>query len=271
LKDEAIFGAPSWESSDPDVAKRLNDAGKPMKKVRKATQFEWRGGTEAFTHEWAVQIASVGDGQSVLILKAGNYGSSWKTKVGFEHLDLCMRELVPLLDGTQRPQQPPLYRPEFEALFRQHVLGDFEGAAVGPGGLGSYEKGILEIASRYAGDDVYVDDIPRDVEETAREHILADNAGGHDILALFDFGAGEPGEEGAAFTPYACYVRNGDDALEVGLFDIESVDGVKGLSRTDVVVRTREDGKVVLPCEHHAEAVADILGRFAKGAFAQDD
>lgn len=68
-----------------DLTRWLHHSCPPLARVARDTPFRWAFGARRIELDWAVQVASLGDGRSHLVLQAGRYGGGATVLVGFAH------------------------------------------------------------------------------------------------------------------------------------------------------------------------------------------
>jgi hypothetical protein len=113
-----IFLVPPWaqfKSPDAGLAKWLG-AHPLVKSTVRATKFGWLGllGAGGWRLPWAIQLYSLGDGRSRLVVKAPDVGrhSLTRYRVGFWQASAIARAFQSVMPpGSHAPPQQPLQRP----------------------------------------------------------------------------------------------------------------------------------------------------------------
>ncbi len=274
----------SWSApADKAVAKAL-DANANLKRVAKKSKFEWALGMGKIELEWAIQIAGLGDGRSLVVLQTGRYGGFTTYKVGFAHFAALLDAITPVLDTSSRARHAPVHPCAYEPLFRAVVLGEVaeeaapEVAEVAPeapaataaeapaprpsGATRDYADVIRGAVTPHAGKKIHVSELPAKKDKNIRSVVLPSGAQDVDIVAAFDLTMFGSGKDAVVFTATHCYAHEMDERAAFALSDLEAVDGWDGALQSNVVVRIRGVGEVKVPASGE-DALVDTLRAIA--------
>jgi hypothetical protein len=283
LTDEAIFGGPAWKSgADTQLAEWLNKQNPVLKQVTKKCEFEWAIGMSKIELQWAVQVLSMGNGCSHVILQTGRYGGFTTYEVGFGHFLALLGALAPLLPQNTEPQQEPHYPVSFTELFASYVLG------VVPAGVpeatpaateepasvptmdaqppddvaapsAEFSERIRTLVSPLVGKKIHVDELPPKKEANARKVVMKGADPDEPIVALFDLTTFGSAKNAVVFTPTHLYAFEIDDRAVFALADLKQVHGLKGLLDDKIKIEVRGQGKLKVPCGTQGEQLLSVL------------
>ncbi len=246
--------SPEWKSPDKELSKALNKSFPVLKAAAKKCEFEWAVGFGTVKLEWAIQVASMGDGRSHMVMQAGRYGGVTTYEVGFSHFMRMYNEL----SGSMRPERFPtqgfMHPVSFGAVFEQLVLGK---AAQGPeprkpaaagAGQTDFTDRIRQIALPLEGKKVHVQSIPEKKERSARQFVLPPEAKDEKIVALFDETSFGSAKDAVVFTPTHLYAHELGTKASFPLADLKAVKGVEGALMGGILVETGALGTLKIPC-----------------------
>lgn len=121
LKDEELYGGPSWKCEDSALENRINDEGTDIGKAAKEIEFQWGVGTGKIIIEWAVQLYYLGAGKSHLIMQSGRYGGFTTYKVGFKEFGALMDALKDVVENNIQGEEKPLYQSHYKDLVNKYI------------------------------------------------------------------------------------------------------------------------------------------------------
>jgi hypothetical protein len=90
LREDLRFSDYPWDpSAGPEVARQLT-ASPQLRQAIKSIAWEWAIGMTKVTLDWAIQLRSVGDGTTHLVMQSGRYGGLTTYDVGFaQWMQVC--------------------------------------------------------------------------------------------------------------------------------------------------------------------------------------
>lgn len=268
-----------WASPvDKLVAKALDGNG-ALKKVAKKSKFEWALGMGKIELEWAIQIASLGDGRSVLVLQTGRYGGFTTYKVGFAHFAALAEAAAAALGSGAQPRQALVHPATYEGLFRAVLLGEVaapepevadvphDDAASAPtpaaqpmSGTRDYVEVLQRHIGPHVGKKIHLGELPAKKEKNIRSVVLPPDVQGADIIAAFDLTMFGSGKDAVVFTATHCYAHEMDDRVALPLGQLASVDGWDGALHSNIVVRTRDGGEMKIPASGEDALLETLQG-----------
>ncbi len=261
-----------WASpADKAVAKALDGNG-ALKKVAKKSKFEWALGMGKIELEWAIQIASLGDGRSVLVLQTGRYGGLTTYKVGFAHFVALVEAAAAALGSGAQPRQVLVHPATYEGLFRALLLGEVAApepeapaaeaapTATPVSGTRDYVEVLQRHVGPHVGKKIHLGELPAKKEKNIRSVVLPPDVQGADIIAAFDLTMFGSGKDAVVFTATHCYAHEMDDRVALPLGQLASVDGWDGALHSNIVVRTRDGGEVKIPASGEDALLETLRG-----------
>ena len=115
---EASIMRGRWTAPASDELTRwMHHSSPPLARVARDTSFRWAFGVHRIELDWAVQVASLGDGRSHLVMRAGRYGGGATVLVGFAHF-LSVAEAVAMSLGESVAAQTHVHPPSHADLFQ---------------------------------------------------------------------------------------------------------------------------------------------------------
>ena len=271
----------SWNAGgDGELAQWLG--GQPaLMTVVKGCKKDWTAGTKVFDLEWTVQLLSLGDGRSHLVMQAGRYGGLTSYRVGLGHFLALGHAWAPLLAEGHYPAHAPLQPIAYTDVFHQYLLGAPHIAAAtppeatyastpapasAPAAGREYAELIARVATPFQSETLFVGHYPADVEANVRALILPPHQKAGPISLVHDLTVMGSGKDAVVLTPAYLYIRELGDSKGFGLEEIVSVDAPKGMLVKSVKVHLPHGRSVKVPCANgnDAQALAAVLDAIAK-------
>ncbi len=122
LKDEEMYGGPSWKCDDLALKNRINNEETKIGKASKQIEFLWTVGTGKIVLEWAVQLYYLGEGKSHLIMQTGRYGGFATYKVGFKEFVALVDALKDELEKDIKEGQHPFYQSNYRDIVNKYIF-----------------------------------------------------------------------------------------------------------------------------------------------------
>lgn len=285
----------SWNAGgDAELAQWLG-AQAALMQVVKGCKKDWKAGTKTFDLEWTVQLLSLGDGRSHLIMQAGRYGGLTSYRVGIGHFLSVGHAWAPLIArDTQYPAHAALQPVAYSDLFYQYVLSAPSAPSAPPPAAPSVESNyavapaprpqpqpqphqpassardysalIARVASEYQSETLFVGHYPADVEANVRALILPPHQKTAPIALIHDLTVMGSGKDAVVLTPSYLFIRELGDSSGFGLEEIVSVDAPKGMLGKSVKVHLPHGRSVKVPCANGPDAntLAAVLDAIAR-------
>ncbi|MCM1989978.1 hypothetical protein [Oceanirhabdus seepicola] len=121
LKDQEMYGGPSWKCEDLALENKVNKEGTSLEKASKQIEFQWSVRTGKIDLEWAVQLYYLGEGKSHLIMQSGYYGGFRTYKVGFKAFGELVESLKGVLENNIQGEQQPLYQSFYKDIVNKFL------------------------------------------------------------------------------------------------------------------------------------------------------
>jgi hypothetical protein len=271
-----IFSGASWEAGMPEVAKAL-DRDPHIKGAAQATKFEWPSGLSKVSLAWGVQLRSLGNGTTHVVMQAGRYGGLTSYEVGMaQWLRLC-QALPSCLQPYVYPPQPFMDPPRWGEVIDAALSGP---ATVAPAAApaappaqthddGShvrvdYPGSIRSAMAPHLGKKVWVGEIPPKQLGNLHEHVIPPALQGSHILAAIDLTTFGSAKDAIVVTPTHLVAKEFDDVLTIELAAIRSVLGAKGLTSSKVQIEVDRLGTMSIPVGIAVEPVLALLTAIAQ-------
>lgn len=289
VHQRAVVMGMSWNAGgDAELAKWLGTQAALMQVV-KGCKKDWKAGTKTFDLEWTVQLLSLGDGRSHLIMQAGRYGGLTSYRVGLGHFLSLGHAWAPLIGrDTQYPAHAALQPVSYSDVFYQYVL-QASGSAAPPAPAPpaspvesnyvaaptpqtpqasgrDYAALIARVAGDYQSETLFVGHYPADVEANVRALVLPPHQKSAPIALIHDLTVMGSGKDAVVLTPSYLYVRELGEQRGFGLEEIVSVDAPKGMLGKSVKVHLPHGRSVKVPCANGPDAntIAAVLDAIAR-------
>jgi len=108
-------------SDDKAFAKKLSK-NETLLKAFKGLKYEWGIGTTKIEHKWSIQVRSLGNGFSHVILQSGRYGGITTYKVGMKKFVQVCKTLTDAMPKKHAPQNYFLMRPTYSEIAEHKLL-----------------------------------------------------------------------------------------------------------------------------------------------------
>ncbi|HLT39212.1 MAG TPA: hypothetical protein VK034_23170, partial [Enhygromyxa sp.] len=106
LREELRYGDHPWDpAAGPEVARQLTSSPQVRQAIR-SIAWEWAIGLTKVTIDWAIQLRSVGDGTTHVVMQSGRYGGITTYDVGFAQWMQVCQALHSCLAGWAPAAQP---------------------------------------------------------------------------------------------------------------------------------------------------------------------
>lgn len=278
--------SPEWKSPDKELSKALNKSFPVLKAAAKKCQFEWAVGFGTVKLEWAIQVASLGDGRSHMVMQAGRYGGLTTYEVGFSHFMRMYNELSGAMRPERFPRQGFAHPVSFAAVFEQMVLGKAGAASVAAAAAAAagaapataaaaraasggskpadFTDRIRQAALPLEGKKVHVQSIPEKKERSARQFVLPPEAKDAKIVALFDETSFGSAKDAVVLTPTHLYAHELGTKASFPLADLKAVKGFEGALMGGILVDVETLGTLKIPCAAD-EDLLKVLKTLADG------
>lgn len=264
LDDFTMLGVPIWSSSNTDYAKKLNKEEKQLKKAVKEIVFNWPIGASKIDLDWTIQVYSIGNGTSKVVMKTGRYGGITTYEVGFLELNNVVNELLSIIKNGSGSRQIPLknavYDDMADKIIRttsQSTNHDFsaDNINVEEKVEGREYKEIIQSTVRpHLSKHVFLSEIPRKQEMNFRKYVMSDEFSNQSIVAAFDHTIFKSAKTGVVFTESHCFAK--EDDIEVA-FELDSLISIKSMeiNKDDQIELILTSGNILVPIGVHEELI----------------
>lgn len=267
LEDTAIFGGPVWSSSNSEFAKKLNKTEKNLKKAVKKIEFEWKIGTGRIELDWAIQVFSMGNGTSKIVMKTGRYGGITSYEVGFNELNKVVDALSSIVKDLPGQKQIPPKNSSYDEI-ADNILGvtsksiDTD-SKPRKSSFKNYQAIITNAVRPHVGKQIFLGDIPDKKEKNLRKFVMPKEFSNHNIIAAFDTTVFGSAKAGVVFTSTHCFAREDDIHVSFELKDIVSIKSME-TNKDDQAELILTSGNVLVPVSIHEE-VLEVFRAIANG------
>ncbi len=256
-----------WHAGGDDELRGWLEGQAALRELVKACATTWKSGTSSFDLDWTVQLMSMGDGRSHLVMNAGSYGGMFGTQVGARHFLALGQTLASLLTQQTHPAQSPLEQVGYTDAFHRYLLGtpsvpcQPQSPATQPEyGVATREyEHIMQAARPFDSDTFLVGMLPEDVEENVRSLILPPHQSQTAICVVLDLTAFGSAKDAVVITPTYLYARDLGETLGFAFADLASADPPKGIMSKSVKVTLRSGRTLKVPCGDEGEALHAVL------------
>ncbi|MEM9070037.1 MAG: hypothetical protein AAGE52_16135 [Myxococcota bacterium] len=270
-----------WDTGgDAELEQWLGTQG-ALKGVVKQCKTSWSAGTKKFDLEWTVQLISLGDGRSHLVMKAGRYGGLTTYRVGLGHFMSVGSTLAPLLTHNTYPAHSPLYPVHYQDLFHHYILGGqapsapsapppadpYRNQSAPPAPpaapTSDYSQAIFQAAGPFANETFFVGHLTGEVEANVRALILPAHQKQAAICVVLDLTVLGSAKDAVVITPDYVYVRELGDTMGFSLDDLATVEPPKGMLTKTVKAHLKSGRVLKVPCGSNHEGLYAVLAQCA--------
>jgi len=264
-----VFRGASWQAPMPEVGKALNDNAY-VKGAAQTTKFEWPTGMSKVDLPWAVQLRSLGNGTTHVVMQTGRYGGMTTYGVGMSQwLKLC-QALPACLQQYAHPPQPFMDAPRWGEVIDAALSGPSPEPVAPPaqpaGGVEvrvDYVGSISAALQPHLGKKVWVGTIPPKQLGNIQKHVIPPALSGSHIVAGIDLTTFGSAKDALVVTPTHLISKEFDDVLTLELSTIRTVIGPKGLTSSSVQIEVDRLGTVSIPVGVDVDPVMALLTAIA--------
>lgn len=235
-----LLGEPQWESPDRALAQWL--AGQPtLRAVTRELAWDWKSGMTVVRLPWTLQLRSVGDGTTHVVLAAGRYGGLLAYEVGCAAWLRACGALHPCLGPTPQAPQSFVQPTAYAQLL---ALADGPPAAQSVAAPVEYLESLRAALASHADKRVMLGNVPPAVESTVRQHVLPPAHAGAPLVVVIDLTTFGSCKDAIVVTPTHLVVKDGDRRVELPLAELQAVGEQSSFLASGVPVRTARHGDV---------------------------
>ena len=273
LRPGGLFGGAKWDPSAwPDVARYLDSAAHLASVVR-ATEWEWGTGLSVVRLEWGVQLRSLGNGATHVVMQAGRYGGLTTYEVGFSQwLRLC--QILPsFLQQAAHPAQAFIEAPRWDApamavMQGQEIVPASPPVQPAPSPAGTDVRidyaGTIGVAlTPHVGRKVWVGTIPAKQLGNLRAHVIPPQLCDSPVIAAIDLTMFGSAKDAIVVTPTHFVVKEFEQATVLDLPAIRAVNGPRGLTSGTIEIVVDRLGALAIPVGTSLEPVMALLHAIA--------
>lgn len=216
--------------------------------------------------EWLIQIQSLGENKSKIVVNAGKLGSSTNYTVGFSTMKDIIEELHNDLSTKLYEYHIPLNTSEYDSIantlleFKQN--NDQNKTDHTKLNSQSYSQVLREALAPYKSKRVLVDDIPQKKMKNIVNLVLPSKHKNDQIIASIDLTMFGSSKYALVFTETDCFYRYINEISSFKLKNIRSIN--KELSQKEVVVLNTSKGKITISSYTHVDAVTAVFEAIIK-------
>lgn len=266
----AVFRGASWEAVIPEVAKALND-NPYVKAAAQTTKFEWATGMSKVDLPWAVQVRSLGNGTTHVVMQTGRYGGVTTYGIGMaQWLKLC-QALPACLQQYAHPPQAFMDPARWGEVIDAALSGPPPEPAAQPvehhGNVDvriDYAGSIRNALQPHLGKKVWVGTIPPKQLGNIHKHVIPPALQGSHLVAGIDLTTFGSAKDAIVVTPTHLVAKEFDDVLTIELATIRNVIGPKGLTSSSVQIEVDRLGTMSIPVGVDVEPVMALLTAIAQ-------
>jgi hypothetical protein len=274
LRNPGRFQKPQWDpAAGPEVARQLS-AAPFVQRVVESLAWEWQMGMTKVTLDWAIQLRSVGNGTTHVVMQAGRHGGLTTYEVGFAQWMQVCQALHSGLAAWAPPAQhfpvPPLYAELIDAPNPRPSEPE-----PAPMSTASPEASIAvttdwiptvgQALAAHVGKKVWVgaDTIPPKKLANLRA-VLPPQLGNAPILAAIDLTVFGSASDAIVVTPTHLAIKEFDDRLVYELAAIRSVPPGQSQAASHVEAVVERLGTVRIPTGTDAAPIFALLEAIAQ-------
>jgi len=206
----------------PEVAQHLA-ASPAIKAVLRDLAWDWPTGMAKVELDWAVQLRSVGDGTTQVVMQAGRYGGMTTYEVGFGvWLRLCGAIHACLAPGAWPAQHFPI-APRYAGFLGAHSQAQAQAASDPVSVQIDYAPILAEALGPHLGNKVWLGEGPGKKAANIRKHVVPPELAGTPLLAGIDLTTFGSAKDAIVVTPTQLISKEFDDRLVVELATIQAV------------------------------------------------
>lgn len=260
-----LFGGVAFDPAPgAEVAKHLS-ASPAMKAALRELVWEWPSGMAKIELDWAVQLRSVGDGTTQVVMQSGRYGGLTTYEVGFGvWLRLCAAVHPCLAQGAWPAQYFPV-PPRFADVLAGPAPAS---APTQPEPAVTvaldYGPAIAEALGPHLGKKVWLGEGPAKKMANLRKHVIPAELAGVPTLATIDLTVFGSAKDALILTPTQLLTKEFDDRLRVDLATILDVPAGQSATSSSVEITVARLGSVKVPVGTDFQPVHDLLAAVAR-------
>jgi hypothetical protein len=268
-----------WDpAAGPELARQLA-ASPHVRRMLGSIVWEWAVGMTKVTIDWAIQLRSVGDGTTHVVMQSGRYGGLTTYDVGFAQWMQVCQALHPCLAAWAPPAQafpvPTRYGELIHGCSTASAGAAAEPASAPPSRTTvsvDYVATVRQALAPHVGKKIWIgaETIPAKKLGHARA-ALPPQLAGSPILAAIDLTVFGSAKDVIVVTPTHIVVKEYDDHFAYELAGITSI--VPGQSPGASAVKFVVDrlGEVQLPTGTHVSAVFELVDAIARANAGQGE
>ena len=267
-----------------EVAEHLRQAP-ALRRAVEGVVWEWPTGMAKVTLDWAVQLRSVGDGTTHVVMQSGRYGGLTTYEVGFRQwLQVC-QAVHPCLGDCSGGWIPPAQAFVAPARYaaavgfavpgapaQQHAPAPQAHAATHSPGHSpvhlaiDYAEVVRGALTVHAGKRIWIGGhtIPAKSQAKLRELVLGPQRADSPILAAVDLTLFGSTNDAIVITPTQLLAKEFDDRLEIELAAIRAVPPGQSSVANSVAVDVDRLGTIKIPVGVHVEPVLALVEAIAR-------
>ena len=244
----------------PEVAQHLA-AAPAMRAVLGDLVWDWPSGMSKVQLDWAMQLRSVGDGTTQIVMQSGRYGGMTTYEVGFGvWLRLCGAAHGCLAQGAWPAQYFPVPPRYADFLGGQAQAPEPEPAVTVQIDYSPILAGAL---SPHLGKKVWLGEGPAKKMANIRKHVVPPELTGFPLLAGIDLTAFGSAKDAIVLTPTQLVLKEFDVRMAIDLSAIRSVPAGQHPTSGTVQVIVDRLGSVQIPVGMDFTPVHDVLAAVA--------
>ena len=252
-------------AAGPAIAQHLASAP-AIRAVLRDLVWDWPAGMTKIELDWAVQLRSVGDGTTQVVMQAGRYGGLTTYDVGFAvWLRLCGAIHACLAQGAW-PAQPFPIAPHFAELLGYPAAP--AGPVTPPANPVSiqldYAAVIAEALRPHLGNKVWLGEGPAKKAANVRKQVLPPELASAAVLAGIDLTVFGSAKDAIVVTPTHLITKEFDDRQRIALSQIRQVPPGQSETASAVQIVVDHLGTLSIPVGTDFEPVHDLLAAIAR-------